>query len=258
MSPPDPRPLPLHQLRQHFAALDDPRIERTKAHPLLDLLTIAICAVICGAENWTDMEEFGNAKRRFFEQFLTLPNGIPAHDTFGRVFARRDPQQFQACFLAWVQDVVQLSAGQIVAVDGKTRRGAADKPNGKAAIHMVSAWASGNEAGLVLGQRKVEGNSNEITAIPVLLQLLDLQGCIVTIDARGCQTASAQTIVDQQADYVLALKGNQGRLHADGARLFGAGGGAAGTGVVQEEVRTLDKGHGRLETRRYVLITDER
>jgi hypothetical protein len=165
----------LAQLRARFATVPDPRVERTKAHLLLDIIVIAICAVICGADAWTEIEEFGRAKAAFFGRFLVLPSGIPSHDTFSRVFARIAPAPFQAAFAAWIQDVVQLTAGQVVAVDGKTVRGSADKtPGGKAAIHMVSAWATANGAGLVLAQHAVEEKSNEITAIPRLLQLLEL------------------------------------------------------------------------------------
>ena len=257
MSPPLP-PAALTCLHQRFAALEDPRLDRTKAHALLDILTIALCAVICGAESWTDMEAFGLAKQGFFARFLALPNGIPSHDTFGRGFARLQPEQFQACFLAWVQDVVHLSAGQVVALDGKTLCGSADPANGKGPIHMVSAWASGQGAGVVLGQCKVAEKSNEITAIPALLRVLELEGCIVTIDAMGCQTAIAQTIVAGQADYVLALKRNQGQLHADVARLFAEGFRAGEHGLAYAKEQTLGKGHGRIERRRYCLITDAR
>lgn len=204
---------PTGALRTHFAKLDDPRLERSKLHQLLDVITIAICAVICGADSWVEMEEFGNAKRSWFETFLVLPNGIPSHDTFGRVFARLDPAQFQECFLGWVQAVVTLTRGQVVAVDGKRLRHSYDTANDKAAISMVSAWAADNR--MVLGQVKVDDKSNEITAIPALLNVLDVAGCIVTIDAMGCQTQIAQIIVEQKADYVLALKGNQETIHED-------------------------------------------
>ncbi len=251
-------PAALACLQQRFATLDDPRLDRTKAHALLDVLTIALCAVICGAESWTDIEAFGLAKQPFFARFLALPNGIPSHDTFGRVFARLQPEQFQACFLAWVQDVVRLGAGQVVAIDGKTLCGSAVPANGKGAIHMVSAWASGQGAGLVLGQCKVADKSNEITAIPALLRVLELEGCIVTIDAMGCQTTIAATIIAQQADYVLALKRNQGQLYADVVRLFAEGFSAGEHGLAYAKEQTLNKGHGRIERRRYCLITDPR
>jgi predicted transposase YbfD/YdcC len=249
---------PLQQLRTHFAAIEDPRVDRTKAHKLLDLITIAVCAVICGAESWNDMEEFGHAKSAFFKRFLDLPNGIPSHDTFNRVFARIQPEQFQTCFLGWVRDLVQLSAGQVVALDGKTLRRSGDKPHGKAPIHMVSAWASENGAGLVLGQIKVEEKSNEITALPVLIKLLELRGCIVTIDAMGAQTAIAESILGQEADYVLALKANQGRLYSGAMELFAWGQANGFQGLAHQQTETVTKGHGRIETRRYYLITDLR
>lgn len=196
------------RITEHFAELTDPRVDRTKAHCLSDIITLAICAVICGAHDWVAIEEFGKAKRDWFRKFLPLTKGIPSHDTFGRVFAALDPEAFGRCFLSWVQSLAALSQGQVVAIDGKTLRHSFDQASAKAAIHMVSAWASANR--LVLGQVKTATKSNEITAIPKLLELLDVHGCIVTIDAMGCQKAIAAQIIDQQADYLLALKGNQG------------------------------------------------
>ena len=256
---PDPaRPAPLQQLQTYFAPLPDPRVERTKAHLLGDILVLALTAVLCGADDWVAIAEFGRAKQPFFARFLALPHGIPAHDTFGRVFARLDPDAFQACFRAWVADLVQQSAGQIVGIDGKVLRGSADRPAGKGAIDMVSAWASANGAGLVLGQRQVDAKSNEITAIPLLLQVLDLTDCIVTIDAMGCQREIAAAIVAADADYVLALKGNQGSTHAETIRLFEGEFAAGFGGTAYQQTTTLEKGHGRLERRRYWLITDPR
>lgn len=186
---------PVEGLYKHFSAIDDPRVERTKRHSLLDIITIAICAVICGADDWVEIEQFGKEKRGFFERFLELPNGIPSHDTFGRVFARLDPEQFQACFLEWVQGLMCASGGLlkgVIAIDGKTLCGSRDASCDKGAIQMVSAWARENS--MVLGQVKVDDKSNEITAIPVLLKLFDLTGCIVTIDAMGAQKEIAQCI----------------------------------------------------------------
>src|ERR671933_3038807 len=210
--------MPLGSLPAHFAALDDPRMDRTKHHALLDILVIAVCAVICGADSWVEIEAFGHAKRNWFRTFLELPNGIPSHDTFGRVFAALDPEQFQTCFLAWVQAAAAICEDQIVALDGKTLRRSHDRSKGKAAIHMVSAWASSNR--LVLGQVKVDEKSNEITALPALLKVLALKGCIVTIDAMGCQTEVVKTIVAQDADDVLSLKGNQGTFQHEVQALF--------------------------------------
>lgn len=249
----------------HFAALDDPRVARTRRHELLDLLTIALCGVLCGAESWVEVEQFGNAKVEWFRGFLALPNGIPSHDTFGRVFARLDPEQFQACFIAWVRDVVAATAGpvtdgtdgqvQVVAVDGKTLRRSHDRTAGTAAIHMVSAWASANR--LVLGQVKVDAKSDEITAIPALLDLLVLRGCIVTIDAMGCQTAIARQIVGHGGDYVLALKENHGRLYRAVEDLFQRADRHDGRDVLlHDSFRTLEKNHGRIETRRYWTVAD--
>lgn len=245
---------PVITLNEHFADLEDPRIDRTKFHQLLDIVIIAICAVICGADTWVAIEEFGNAKLGWFRTFLELPNGIPSHDTFGRVFALLDPEQFQRGFLSWVQAISHITDGEIVALDGKTLRRSHDGTLGKAAIHMVSAWASANR--LVLGQLKVNEKSNEITAIPKLLRLLTLKGCIVTIDAMGCQTEIAQVIVDEEADYVLALKGNQGTLHRDVQDLFAYVQETNFRDMAHDFHQTIEKDHGRIEIRRHWTISE--
>ncbi len=244
----------LGSLPPHFAALDDPRLDRTKRHALLDISVIAVCGVICGADSWVEIEEFGNAKLAWFRTFLELPNGIPSHDTFGRVFAALDPEQFQQCFLACVQAVAAIVDTQIVALDGKTLRRSHDRGKGKAAIHMVSAWASANR--LVLGQVKVDEKSNEITALPALLEVLALKGCIVTIDAMGCQTEIVKTIVAQEADYVLSLKGNQGTLHREVQELFAHAHATQFHEVAHDYHETVNKGHGRLEVRRHWTISE--
>lgn len=242
----DAKPL---TLLEHFADLADPRIEDRCDHKLIDIIFIAVCAVICGADGFTDMEEFGIAKETWLRQFLELPNGIPAHDTFNRVLARLDPKAFQRCFLNWVQAVAQASAGQLVAIDGKTLRRSHHRRAGQAAVELVSAWARANR--LTLAQVKVAETSNEITAVPELLRLLSLKGCIVTLDALNCQKEIAAEIRAQEADYVLALKANHGHLHEDVVNFFRA---------VRED-RTLnfqisqhaevDGEHGRIETRQY-------
>jgi predicted transposase YbfD/YdcC len=241
-------------LRAHFAAVPDPRIERTKRHQLLDILTIAICAVICGADSWVDVELFGQAKLTWLRTFLPLPHGIPSHDTFGRVFAALDPQQFEQCFLSWVRAVVTHTAGEVVALDGKTLRRSHDRGAGQAALHLVSAWAETNR--LVLGQVAVAAKSNEITALPALLQVLALEGCIVTIDAMGCQRAIAQTIVAQGGDYVLALKANQPTLHDAVATSFAQARASAFRDVAHGYERTVNGGHGRVEIRQYWTLSD--
>ncbi len=181
-----------------LADVPDPRIARHRGHKLRDILVIAVCAVLCGAESDPAIEDFGHEREEWLKQFLELPEGIPSHDTFNRVLRLMDPVPFQACFLRWRQAVAEVTTGEIVAIDGKAWRRSFAKGTGKRAIHMVSAWASEN--GVVLGQRKVDTKSNETTAIPELLDLLALQGCIVTIDAMGCQRTSAQKIVEQEAD----------------------------------------------------------
>lgn len=245
---------------QHFAGLTDPRVERTKEHALLDIITIALCAVICGADTWVDVERFGKAKEAWLRTFLPLPNGIPCHDTFGRVFACLDPEEFERAFVSWVQTLVGEAgevAGQVVAIDGKTLRRSHDRSKGKGALHLVSAWATTHR--LVLGQVAVDRKSNEITAIPALLRVLAVQGCTVTIDAMGCQTAIAKQIVEQDADYVLALKENQPSVYQAVADTFTLARATAFADLKAEPYgyqRTVDRDHGRLEIRQYWTIRD--
>ena len=243
-------------VRDHFAALPDPRIDRTKRHRLLDLVTIAICAVVCGADTWVAVEQFGRRKRAVLAHWLDLPHGIPSHDTFGRVFAALDPAAFERCFLAWVQATVRATAGQVVAIDGKTLRRSHDRAGGTGPLHLVSAWATAN--GVALGQLAVDGQSNEITAIPALLEVLALAGCIVTIDAMGCQTASAGAIRTRQADDVLALKDTHPQLAADAASILADALGPNDGGYVVRVHDTIEKGHGRIERRRCWTIDDPR
>ncbi len=245
---------PCATLTEHFASLTDPRSDHTKRHLLLDILTIALCAILSGADEWVAMEAYGKAKQEWLETFLPLPNGIPSHDTFGRVFAALDPEQFEACFLAWVQSAVALTAGAVIACDGKTVRRSHDAGAGKAPVHMVSAWVSAQQ--LVLGQRAVDEKSNEITAIPVLLDVLMLNGCIVTIDAMGCQTKIAATIVEKEADYVLALKENHDTVYHAVVRVFAD---AEATGFADydaDRAEQMDSGHGRGEVRRAWTLSD--
>ncbi len=240
-------------ISHYFAEVADPRVDRTKDHQLLDIIIIAICAVLCGADSWVEVEEFGTSKHAWLASVLDLPNGIPSHDTFGRVFARLDPIQFQHSFMTWVQALQQVRAN-VIAIDGKTHRGSHDRPNGKAALHLISAWASDNR--LVLGQLAVDQKSNEITAIPQLLDLLDVRDCTVTIDALGCQTAIAERIVAQGGQYVLALKGNQPTLLADVEGLFADARRATHAAYGMTTATTVEKGHGRIETRRAFVISD--
>jgi predicted transposase YbfD/YdcC len=249
---------PRNSLIEHFKNLADPRVNRTKDHDLIDVLIIAICTLLCAGESFNDMEDFGKAKQDWFKTFLSLRNGIPSHDTFNRVFAALDPQQFLECFLAWTQSVRQAVGQEIVALDGKALRRALNQD--QSVKYIVSAWAEGN--GLVLGQLKVADKSNEITAVPQLLRVLELSGCIVTIDAMGCQKKIAKEIIEADADYVLALKGNQETVHEEvkafldttlaekqGPRLPGAKLSRAAAHLATKE--TVEKDHGRIETRRY-------
>ena len=319
---------PLTSIETHFRSLTDPRAEHSIKHRLTDIVMITICAVICGADNWVDIENYGHAKIEWLEQFLELSQGIPSHDTLMRVFARLKPEELQQCFLNWIQAVSQISKGQIIAIDGKSLRSALERGQAKAedaalqrqkaevflfgrsldshqtpsvasdlncagnprsrglvndracirkeegrsiyfpsalcllpsalraklgqnrgAIHMVSAWACENR--LVLGQQKVNAKSNEITAIPKLLELLAIEGCLVSIDAMGCQTEIARTIIEQRGDYVLALKGNHKSLYEDVVELFQLARQQDWQNIDHKFYQTINKGHGRIEIRRY-------
>jgi predicted transposase YbfD/YdcC len=243
---------PVMSIAGHFGRLTDPRMEERVEHRLLDIIVIALCGVICGADSWVEIEEFGKAKQEWLKGFLDLPNGIPSHDTFGRVFACLSASQFQACFMSWIEAVFRASGGQVVAIDGKKVRRSYDRSSDKAAIHMVSAWACANR--VVLGQVKTEEKSNEITAIPELLKLLELKGCIVTIDAMGCQKEIAERIIDQGGDYVLALKGNHGQLHKEVVQFFEYAQAKGFRGIAHSYHETLDADHGRIERRRYWTV----
>lgn len=231
-----------------FEDLKDPREARGRRHLLGDIVAIAICAVICGAEEWSTMAEFGQAKEKWFRQFLDLPFGVPCADTFRRVFAALDPQGFERCFMAWIAGLAGKSKGKLVAVDGKTLRRSVDRANGKAAIHMVSAWVSAN--GMCFGQLATDAKSNEITAIPKLLELLDLDGATVTIDAMGCQKEIARQIVAQGGDYVLALKDNQASLFQEAKLFLDTIIAKPDPGVALQYHEETDGDHGRVEIRR--------
>jgi predicted transposase YbfD/YdcC len=235
-------------LLRAFSELKDPRVNRTKRHLLEDILALAICAIICGADGWTQVAKFGRCKLQWFRTFLALPNGIPSHDTFGRVFAALDPRAFEECFLKWIAALATASAGRLIAIDGKTIRRSLDVANGKAAIHMVSAWCGANH--MVLGQLATDAKSNEITAIPELLKLLDVQDAVITIDAAGCQKKIAAAIVEQGGDYLLQVKGNQGGLHDETVMLFDQCLRDDCHGIAYSTAATIDKGHGRIEERR--------
>src|SRR2546425_1217336 len=243
----------LRDVESIFAQVEDPRMERTKLHRLRDIIILAICGVICGAEGWVEIEEFGKAKEAWFTELLDLPNGIPSHDTFGRVFARLDPKQFEASFVQWVQGISKTIQG-VVAIDGKTLRRSHNRSAGKKALHLVSAWAVENR--LVLAQLATEEKSNEITAIPLLLQQLALAGCIVTIDAMGTQTKIAEQIIEQEGEYALALKDNQGNLYEEVQATFALAEKEAFANVQAESERCVEKGHGRLEIREYWTISN--
>ena len=240
-------------LVESFAGMPDPKVAGRTDHRLLDIRVLTVCAVLCGADDWEGVEMWGQARLAWLRQFIALENGIPSHDTIGRVFAAMDSAKFQGCFTRWVSTLCGSLVGQVVAIDGKTQRGSHHHRLGKKAIHMVSAFAS--EQGITLGQLRTAEKSNEITAIPQLLAMLDLKGSIVTIDSMGCQTGIAKAIVAQEADYVLALKGNHGKLHEQVGEFFKV--------AEQYQYRALDaklderceKDHGRIESRRVVALS---
>lgn len=241
------------RLFDSFAYVSDPRSSNAR-HRLFDIFVIALCAVISGAEGWEDIEEYGQAQAEGFQQFLALPHGIPSHDTFRRVLSRLKPDELTQCFVSWTETLHESLGGDIVAIDGKTLRRSFDQAASKGAIHMVSAWANAHR--LVLGQLKVDDKSNEITAIPMLLRMVELEGAIVTIDAMGCQKEIAKTIIAQGADYVLALKDNHPTLHGEVQLFFEDVKAERFDHITSERHTTTDADHGRLETRHYWITSD--
>jgi predicted transposase YbfD/YdcC len=243
---------PSLSLRKHFAKLKDPRVVGRTEHRLLDIIVMAVCAVIGGADDWAQVATFAEKRHDWFKRFLPLPGGIPAHDTFERLFDRLDPTTLQSCLLSWIQDTSETLGLRQVAIDGKTLRGSTNAKASHGALHLVSAWATANQ--LFLGQVAVDGKSNEITAIPRLLELLDLQGALVTIDAMGCQKEIAAQIVEASADYVLAVKDNQPRLLEDIQIILGKALDTDFAGLDCDHHHTKDRGHGRVENRHYTII----
>jgi predicted transposase YbfD/YdcC len=240
---------------EHFRDIEDPRIERNKRHLILDIIIVTICAVVCGCETWEDIEMYGKEKQQWLSKFLKLPNGIPSHDTIRRLFIRLNPEKLQECFLSWVQSIRDMSQGEIIAIDGKTVRRSHDRYSGKGPLHMINAWAHNNR--LVLGQMKTDEHSNEITAIPELLRLLQVKGCIVTLDAIGCQKEIANQIIEREADYVLAVKANQQSLHEEIKWFFDE------IDVAKDQAeglidyhKNVDKDHGRIEIREYMCSSE--
>jgi predicted transposase YbfD/YdcC len=241
-------------LAHHFADLTDPRIDRSRLHELIDIVAIAICAVVAGADSWDDIEDFGNAKIAWLGTFLDLPNGIPSHDTFRRLFERLDPEEFQKGFLGWIEALHEATERQVIAIDGKTLRRSFDRAKGRSALHLVHAWATANH--LLLGQVAVDQKSNEITAIPVLLEMLSISGAIVTIDAMGCQKEIARTIRGREADYILALKANHERLFEQVVAFWDRAYARLMKGPDIGYDREWSEGHGRTEARRCWATSD--
>ena len=238
--------------QEHFKNLNDPRVERTRKHPLINIVFIAVCGVLSGANSFAAIEEFGLDRRTWFARFLDLTNGVPSDDTFARVLARLDPGAFERCLLSWIRAVQEVTENRLIAIDGKTLRGSHDRGPGKAALHLVSAWATANH--FTLGQVAVDGKSNEITAIPQLLDLLDLSGAIVTIDAMGCQKGIARQIREGGGHYVLAVKSNQERLLEDIQACFAAELDKADGEGNYSSHESVEQGHGRRESRHYLTI----
>jgi len=242
--------------QDHFATLTDPRCPYApnSRHLLMDILIIAVCAVISGAEGWEDIEEYGKSQAAWFADLLDLPHGIPGHDTFRRVLSRLDPEELTRCFIAWTNALSKASGGDIVSIDGKTLRHSFDRASSTAAIHMVSAWASTNR--LVLGQLKVEEKANEITAMPTLLHLLDVTGAVVTIDAMGCQKEMVKTMTERGADYVVALKDNHPTLYEAVTLFLNDARDTGFTDIAHDYHETVDGDHGRIATRRYWITSE--
>lgn len=241
---------PITSIDAYFGGMEDPRTGNNIQHPLINIITISLCGVISGADGWVEIEAYGHAKHDFFETFLDLKHGIPSHDTFGRVFRWLDPDEFGQCFVAWTQRICALTEGQVVAIDGKCVRGSKDSAHEQDGMYMVSAWASDNR--MVLGQEKVADKSNEITAIPLLLKMLDLEGCIITLDAMGCHTEIAELIIERKADYVLAVKGNQGTLQTDILTTFAD----PELHMTADYARHYDQSHGREMVRECWVVSD--
>jgi predicted transposase YbfD/YdcC len=241
-------------LAHHLADLTDPRIDRSRLHELLDIIAIAICAVVAGADSWDDIEDLGNAKLAWLGTFLDLPNGIPSHDTFRRLFERLDPEEFQRGSLGWIEAPHEATERQVIAIDGKTLRRSFDRAKGKSALHLVHAWATANH--LLLGQVAVDEKSNEITAIPKLLKMLGISGAIVTIDAMGCQKEIARTIRGREADYALALKANHERLFEQVVAFWDRACARLMKGPDIRYHREWSQGHGRDEARRCWATSD--
>ena len=244
---------PISSLEAHFSGLTDPRGPNIE-HQFFDIIAIAILGTICGADGWVEIEQFGYQKLKWLGQYLGIGNGIPSHDTFGRVFRQINPEEFQGCFMKWVKALHEITQGQVIGIDGKQIRGSQDQRNGKRGIYMVSAWAEQNH--LVLGQRKVAEKSNEITAIPELLRLLEIKGCIVTIDAIGTQTKIAKEIIKAEGDYLLAVKHNQGKLYRDLEIMFYYDQRQDFRDAPFDYAKEVTKGHGRIEIRECWTTSD--
>ncbi len=240
-------------LFDYFSVIEDTRDARKRRHLLIDAIVISITAVLCGADSWTQIEAFGKAKEAWFRRFLTLPHGIPSHDTLGRIFAVLCPQEFEAHYRQWVASVREACGEDVIAIDGKSLRRSHDRKKGLGPLHMVSAWSTAD--GVVLAQQATEAKSNEITAIPKVLEVLALNGCIVTLDAMGCQKAIAEQIVARGGEYVLALKGNQSKLAEAVEELFIDADAHDYAGWPMDYYETNERGHGRVERRRYWTLT---
>lgn len=240
----------------HFSSLPDPRVDRTKRYPLEEIILLIISATLSGCDGWKSIRDFGLLKLDWLRKFLPFENGIPVDDTLARVMRKLDTKQFTTCFTSWMQSIAKNTKGDVIAIDGKTLRRSYDSDSSKAAIHMVSAWSSAN--GVVLGQEKTAEKSNEITAIPELLNTLAIKGCIVSIDAMGCQKTIAEKIIKKKGDYLLALKGNQGNLFEEVKSFFSVAKENMFKNVQHDFHQEIDSGHGRIETRKAYVIAFSR